>query len=173
MSNQGIGTNGSQNQIFKWCYFIGLSVILAGCRAGGYDPEEVGIIVATAIVLAGVVALMVAAGISQHRAGKEQAEKDQALMHQLKSAITAGAIEDVRALAPILVGRLRQIDYGGNRQSDAIVAYGLILDSLIKYPALKPCALEVGRIRYGIGRPNGLPTSYDESAIANDISAHL
>lgn len=35
----------------------------------------------------------------------------------------------------------------------------------------KTYALEVGRLHFGSQRPNGLPTTYDEQAIQNDIAA--
>jgi hypothetical protein len=38
-------------------------------------------------------------------------------------------------------------------------------------PKIKSLTLRIGRIAHAKGRPNGVPTVYDEQAIANDIAA--
>ena len=40
-------------------------------------------------------------------------------------------------------------------------------------PELKPFALEMGRLAYGLKRKDKNPTVYDEQAILNDINAHM
>lgn len=51
------------------------------------------------------------------------------------------------------------------------IIYQNALTLLRDNPDLKTFALEMGRKKYGHFRKDGLPTTYDESAILNDINA--
>lgn len=50
--------------------------------------------------------------------------------------------------------------------------YRDVLSRLKSHSEAKPRALELGRIVYGMKRPDGKLTIYDEQAIQNDIQAH-
>jgi hypothetical protein len=63
------------------------------------------------------------------------------------------------------------LEYPKTDTLDLEMIYTDALELLSENPDLKPYALQAGRQKYAADSENGLLTSYDESAIGNDILA--
>ena len=103
---------------------------------------------------------------TQRRIDETQKRFDE-LSYQYNTAFKQGDINQIMSAARNLV------EFHAVNQNSLNIVYEQSLSLLKKNPDLKPFALEMGRKKYSHFRPNGSPTTYDESAIMNDINAAL
>lgn len=122
-------------------------------------------------VLILIVALVIAYYVYKHLKNKRIEAEKQEMFENLSSAynnaFSQGDIPQIQKTAKQL------INYSFVSQGALNTVYEQSLTLLKNNPDLKPFALECGRKKYAHFRPDGSPTTYDESAIMNDINAAL
>jgi len=121
------------------------------------------------------VAIIVASVIyhfSTQRSGSGQAEWDIAVSQSARSKLSRllkeleGNPTDLSTHTAVY-GFVRTFPHLAN---DAYQAALVLLENEAE-PSLRVFTLELGRLAYGVQRPEGVPTVYDENAINNDILA--
>lgn len=94
------------------------------------------------------------------------------LRERYSAAKSSGQVGAIESSARAVVEQFRM-----TRQSGLLgISEEIYRDALgfVKnMPELKPFALEMGRLAYGLKRKDKNPTIYDEQAILNDINAHM
>ena len=86
-------------------------------------------------------------------------------MYKYQEAVESGDIDAIQH-SGLMLATHPQLEL-----EDIELIYSDVLNLLASHPELKSHALEIGRIKYGFNNPDNELTTYDETAIRNDIMA--